>query len=398
MRKAIRLRIRMRRAHDSFQVLAAALLAVACLVSGVSRAQTEEERALEAVRGQIQAVEQRLARQTSERDAESEDLRQAELGIAAVNRELARLREQLREQQARQRTLAAATAAANTRIAGERAALAQQVRSSYISGREEFLKLLLNQESPATLGRMLIYYDYFNRARSERIAAVGTELAGLVSLAAQARQVEAELERLQAAQARELEAQEAARAERRRAIADLDSSIAAGDGEIAKLRGEEQRLAALVIELGELLAGFPRSSEEPFAALKGRLPWPVQGPLAQTFGQPRGGGPLRWNGVMLAADVGTTVRAVYHGRVAFSDWLPGLGLLIIVDHGDGYMSLYGHNEALLRDSGDWVAPGEAIAQVGDTGGQAEAALYFEIRHRGAPVDPRSWVLPNTGRR
>jgi septal ring factor EnvC (AmiA/AmiB activator) len=262
-----------------------------------------------------------------------------------------------------------------------------------MSGREEFVKLLLSQESPATLGRMLVYYDYFNRARSERIATVATELAALAALAAEAREVEAELERLQAAQAAELAAQEAARAARRRAIAELETSIASGGGEIEKLRGEEQRLAALVIELGELLAGFPRDSEEPFATLKGRLPWPVQGRLSRSFGQPRGGGALRWNGVMLAAEVGTPVRAVYHGRVAFSDWLPGLGLLVIVDHGDGYMSLYGHNEALLKEPGDWVTPGEAIAQVGDTGGQTGPALYFEIRHRGAPVDPRPWVLP-----
>lgn len=385
-------------ANDTFKLPVLALLAGACLASAVGRAQTDEERALEAVRGQIQTIERRLARQTSERDAESENLKKAELAIAAVSRELAQLREQQRSQQARQRSLAAEITAADARLASERTALARQVRSSYISGRQEFLKLLLSQESPAALGRMLVYYDYFNRARSERIAAVGAELAGLTALAAETRQVEAELARLEAAQARELDAQEAARAERRRAISELDSSIAGGGGEISKLRGEEQRLAALVIELGELLAGFPRGSEEPFAALQGRLPWPVQGRLAQTFGQPRGGGPLRWNGVMLAADVGTTVRSVYHGRVAFSDWLPGLGLLIIVDHGDGYMSLYGHNEALLKDSGDWVAPGEPIAQVGDTGGQTEPALYFEIRHRGAPVDPRTWVLPAAGRR
>jgi murein hydrolase activator len=117
----------------------------------------------------------------------------------------------------------------------------------------------------------------------------------------------------------------------------------------------------------------------------------VQGKLAGDYGQPRGPGPIKWNGVLLEAAAGTPVRAVYHGRVAFADWLQGLGLLVIVDHGGGYMSLYGHNEALLKESGDWVEPGEAIAQVGDTGGQARAGSYFEIRYNGEPVNPHPWI-------
>jgi septal ring factor EnvC (AmiA/AmiB activator) len=139
------------------------------------------------------------------------------------------------------------------------------------------------------------------------------------------------------------------------------------------------------------MAGFPVETDEPFASLKGKLTWPVQGRLAGDYGQPRGTGTVKWNGVLLETAAGTPVRAVYHGRVAFADWLPGLGLLVIVDHGGGYMSLYGHNEALLKESGDWVEPGEAIAQVGDTGGQSRAGLYFEIRYNGEPVNPHAWI-------
>ena len=139
------------------------------------------------------------------------------------------------------------------------------------------------------------------------------------------------------------------------------------------------------------MAGFPVDADEPFSRLKGKLAWPVQGRVAGDFGQPRGAGPVKWNGVLLEAPAGTPVRAVYHGRVAFADWLQGLGLLVIVDHGGGYMSLYGHNEALLKESGDWVEPGESIAQVGDTGGQARPGLYFEIRLNGEPVNPNPWI-------
>ena len=157
------------------------------------------------------------------------------------------------------------------------------------------------------------------------------------------------------------------------------------------LRAEEQRLAELVQRLGELMAGFPVDTDEPFAASRGKLAWPVQGRVTGSFGQVLGAGPVRWNGVLLEAAAGTPVRAVHRGRIAFADWLQGLGLLIIVDHGGGYMSLYGHNEALLKESGDWVEPGEPIAQVGDTGGQARSGLYFEIRQNGEPVDPNRWI-------
>jgi len=147
----------------------------------------------------------------------------------------------------------------------------------------------------------------------------------------------------------------------------------------------------LLKRLAELSVGFPVDTEEPFARVKGKLGWPVDGRLVGDYGQPRGAGPVKWTGVMVEATAGTPVRAVYHGRVAFADWLQGLGLLLIVDHGGGYMSLYGHNEALLKESGDWVQPGETIAQVGDSGGQARPGVYFEIRYNGEPVNPHPWI-------
>ena len=188
------------------------------------------------------------------------------------------------------------------------------------------------------------------------------------------------------------------RDERRALLATLEAGIANASSEIGRLRGEERRLTQLLEQLAELLAGFPGSSEEPFARLKGQLAWPVQGKIAGDYGKLRGGGPMRWTGVLLEAAQGTAVRAIYHGRVAFADWLPGLGLLMIVDHGEGYMSLYGHNEALLKEPGDWVEPGETLAQVGDTGGQARPSLYFEIRRNGAPVNPHQWMAQKPARR
>ncbi|HEY9183360.1 MAG TPA: peptidoglycan DD-metalloendopeptidase family protein, partial [Gammaproteobacteria bacterium] len=326
------------------------------------------------------------------RDAGARALRSAEVGIADAARKLAEVRSELRSQQNARRDLGQNTDRANQRLAAERTALARQVRLHYMTGREELFKLLLSQESPATLGRMLVYFDYYNRARTMRIAAVSTELAKLDELESATARVEEELTALEAKQATELEALERSRDDRRAAVAKLDAEIRDANSAAAKLKSEERRLTEVVKRLAELAAGFPVDNEEPFSRVKGKLAWPVQGRLAGDYGQPRGaGGPVKWTGVLLEAGAGTPVRAVYHGRVAFADWLQGLGLLVIVDHGGGYMSLYGHNEALLKESGDWVEPGETIAQVGDSGGQARPGLYFEIRYNGEPVNPHPWI-------
>src|SRR5688572_23719915 len=349
------------------------------------------EAALTAVRKEIKELQDRIARETTRRDEGSRALRAAEVEVAAATRKLAAVRGDVQRQQTARRDLTQESARANRRLATEKAALARQVRSSYMTGREELFKLLLSQESPATLGRMLVYFDYYNRARSARIATVAGELDELAGLEQETARVATELVALEAAQAREIEALERSRDERRTVVAKLDADIRDGTAAVTKLRAEEARLADLMKRLGELMAGFPVATDEPFARLKGKLAWPVQGRVAGDYGQPRGAGPVKWNGLLLEASAGTPVRAVYHGRVAFADWLQGLGLLIIVDHGGGYLSLYGHNEALLKESGDWVEPGESIAQVGDSGGQARPGLYFEIRLNGEPVNPNPWI-------
>jgi murein hydrolase activator len=358
---------------------------------GFAQDRRESEAALTAVRKEIKALQDRIARETTRRDEGTRGLRAAEVEIATATRKLAEVRANVRAQQTARRDLTQETERANRRLAAERAALGRQVRSSYMTGREELFKLLLSQESPAALGRMLVYFDYYNRARSVRIDTVAGELENLATLDQETSRVETELAALETAQAREVAALERSREERRVALADLDGDIRDGTAAVAKLRAEEQRLADLVTRLSELMAGFPVATDEPFASLKGKLAWPVQGKVAGDYGQPRGTGPVKWSGVLLEASAGTPVRAVYHGRVAFADWLQGLGLLVIVDHGGGYMSLYGHNEALLKESGDWVEPGEPVAQVGDTGGQSRAALYFEIRYNGEPVNPHPWI-------
>ena len=343
------------------------------------------------VHKQIESLQRRVTREVTERDENARALRTLELNITASGRKLAKVQADLREQQAKRRSLGTQERQAGERLEAERAALAAQVRMSYMTGRQEIFKLLLSQETPADLGRMLVYYDYFNRARSERIADVGAQVSELKDLGAESAGVERELAALEKTQSAELTALGHSRDERRDLLAKLDATIKDDNSEIARLADEEKRLRKLADEISQMTAGFPVDPDQPFERLKGKLAWPVQGRLVGDYGQPRAGGPVKWNGVEIEASQGAPVRAVYHGRVEFADWLPGLGLLIIVDHGDGYMSLYAHNETLLKESGDWVEPGEAIAQVGDTGGQARPSLYFEIRKNGKPVDPHAWI-------
>ncbi len=364
-----------------------------CFIACSAVAQSPEEESLEVVRNQIRILEEKLAEQNVERDRNHRALRQVEVEISSRSTKLRVIQEELRGQQEQTQALGLEIEAAEAQLIRERDALSNQVRMNYLSGRQEKLKLLLNQESPARLGRMMIYYDYLNRARRERVNIVITETANLAELESNSRDSLSRLMGLEEAQETELLELEGARQERQIAINRIETDILGAGGDIARLREEEERLRQVIEEVRALLSDFPIDLEVDFERTKGTLLWPVSGPLINNYGDSREEGQLTWSGVLISAPSGTPVRAIHQGRVAYADWLPGLGLLVIVDHGDGYMSLYGHNETILKESGDWVAPGEAIAQAGDSGGQARQALYFEIRHEGLPMDPGLWLVP-----
>jgi len=184
---------------------------------------------------------------------------------------------------------------------------------------------------------------------------------------------------------------DAARSERNRALKAMNAQIRTSSDSIAKLKREAAALEKLVADLRRAMSDLPPTGGQAFEKVRGRLAWPVDGKITARFGQPRGGG-LQWNGVMIDASRGAAVKALYDGRIAYADWLPGMGLLIIVDHG-GYMSLYAHNEALLRQVGETVRSGDPVASVGASGAAAESGLYFELRRDGKPFDPQRWLAP-----
>ena len=348
------------------------------------------EQQLEALKARIATIERAQRQAAEQRDAESRGLRQAETEVARQSRALEETRRERRSVAVRRDELAARRAGLAAGLEADTEALAAELRAAWMAGGEPRLKLMLNQRDPAELGRMLTWYGYVARERSGRVARLRERLAELAEVG---RQLEAESARLAAAEARQAEAMvalEEARAGRAKTVAGLDADVARRGQEAERLRSEAAALEQLIIELRAAVVDLPAPDSAPFASQRGRLAWPVQGVVTRDFGQRRGEGP-RSNGVLITADRGTEVRAVWHGRVAYADWLPGLGLLLVLEHGDGFMSLYGHNEVLFSAVGDWVAAGQALGQVGDSGGRDRAGLYFEIRKGTQPENPNGWL-------
>ncbi|HEX7043126.1 MAG TPA: peptidoglycan DD-metalloendopeptidase family protein [Burkholderiales bacterium] len=368
--------------------------AIACAVALPAPLPAREREAqLEKLRARIERLQRELNETADRRDSTREELH-------ALERRIGTTLEALRAIEAAQSAKAAALRALEQRERREReaqrahlAAIEVQARTAFALGRQPHLKLLLNQEDPAAAARVLVYYGYFNEARLARLAEAEASLARLRALETEIRDQTRELEALRTRQERERHALEAARVRRAQLLAALNRQLSAQQDEIERLRADERRLQRLLQELRTVLpeAELPSPGpQERFGALKGRLPLPLAGRIAAGYGEPKGIGDLTWRGIFIAAREGDPVRAVARGRVAFADWLRGFGLLLILDHGDGYMTLYGHNQVLHRRTGDWVEAGETIAAAGNTGGAPAMGVYFEIRQNGVPHDPLQW--------
>ena len=358
--------------------------------------QAETEAQLEAVQAEIARTRAEATRRQAQADEATQELRHAEISVAAVRQALAALEAERARHAAERSTLAGERSQREAHIDAERSALENEVRAAYLMGRSEPLKLLLNQEDPARAGRMLAYYGYFGRARAGEIARIETDVRELDALD---RALAGEDERLAALEAQrhdELGQLEQSRARRRTALVSLQAESRTSAARLERLQRDRSGLESLLRELKRSMQAQMPAGHGAFAQLRGKLPWPVSGRLEARYGETRAGG-LRWDGELIETQRGAEVRAVSDGRVIFADWLPGLGLLIIVDHGDGYLSLYGHNERLYEAVGAPVKAGEPIAAAGDSGGSPRPELYFEIRKAGHPIDPRPWFrIPAPG--
>ncbi len=359
-------------------------------VSPQAAARRTQER-LHVVQAQIARVTRQVEQSRLEQSRLTQALRTTEQSAGTARTALAGIRRQRAALAARREQLAARRQASQADLTHTRRVLLGELRAAYLIGRQGALTLLLNQGRPGRVQRMFAYYSYFGRQRAHDMVQIEADLQHIQQLDGALRAADAQLAGLERQRQSQLMALEHASAARRKVLASIDARTRTRAERLQRLRREQHGLQVLLAALRRAEARLPREHPaQRFTRLQGHLPWPVAGRLMARFGQPRAGG-LRWDGDLIATRLDAPVHAVAPGRVIFADWLAGLGLLIIVDHGGGYMSLYGHNDHLYARVGQQVAAGQLIAAAGNSGGASRPELYFGIRHGTRPVDPRLWL-------
>ena len=421
------------------------LLALSCLLSPAfadERAQTQQQ--LDATRQDIAELKKMLGKLQEEKSGVQKDLKSTETDIGNLEKQVEALQQELKKTEGELERLDTEKKKLQSARTEQQRLIAIQARSAYQNGREEYLKLLLNQQNPEKFARTLTYYDYLSKARMEQLRAFNETLRQLANVEQDIARQQEQLLTQRADLDTQRQALEAERSKRQQVLAKLNSDMKDRDLKLQAREQDQADLAKVLKTIEETLARQAREAEEArkkallaqqeaekrrqqealaaarerddaepakkarttlgpmvssdgasyggaFSAARGKLPWPVNGRLLARFGDARGSDArAKWDGVMISASPGTQVRAVHGGRVVFADWLRGAGLLVILDHGNGYLSLYGHNQSLLKSAGDIVKAGEAISTVGDSGGQDSAGLYFAIRQQGRPTDPAQW--------
>lgn len=350
-----------------------------------------QQHRLETVRSQIKTLQEELERKIGRHSKLEQQLGEIEKQLDRQHRELRSLQRQLQSSQAELKKLHGRQSALHSQMETQQNRLVSQIRTAYFIGSQEQLKILLSQQDPSALARTLKYFEYLNRAR---LQAISEHRDTLREVEATQRQIERQSSRLATLTgSRETEYQEMdkLRGERRVVLSSLKDEIQSGKSSVVSLRRNETQIRELISTLTGIFSDIPPETNGlAFFEQKGLLPWPVQGKHQNRFGEARSGSDLSWRGIQITAPGGHEVRAISHGRVAFADWIPVLGLILLIDHSDGYISLYAHNQSLYKETGDWVQAGEVVANVGNSGGSQTDSLYFEIRHNGKPLNPTEW--------
>ncbi len=385
-----------------FWCCATALVALAA--SQPVSAQTQQKEELDELRGRIEKLQKELEKSEESKSEAADALRESERAISRANRRLFELANERKRIDAKIRQLRSKTAELETRIESERDSLARLIRRQYLAGQPESLRLMLNRQNANETARQLHYFGYVSKARAELIGSLRNSLDELKELTRQVQEQSARLTKLESEESEQKNTLEEQKRARKKVLAKASDDITQQRNQISKLKRDEQRLTALIRKLAEEAErrrqqarlrnqSLPDASanNSAFRKLKGRLRLPVVGELTNRFGRPREDTGLSWKGLFIAAKEGGEVKAIAPGQVVYADWLRGFGNLLILDHGAGYMSLYGNNEALLRQVGDRLGAGDSIASVGNSGGNEDSGLYFELRYKGKPFDPLPWV-------
>ncbi|MBI5919567.1 MAG: peptidoglycan DD-metalloendopeptidase family protein [Nitrosomonadales bacterium] len=385
------------------------LLLGACLIagSGLSQAGTQQEE-LDKLRKQIKSMQQELEKTNESKSEAADALRESELAISGHHRKLVGLKQQQHEAVFAIQQLQAQAQEISANLEDQQVLLGKLLYQQYVGGRQEYLRLMFNNRDPNQVARELRYYEYITRNRAAWLNTLRANLARLNAVTEQTRKKSEEIARLQSeelSQKRDLEQEKRAR---QQVLDNIAQQLQQQRREMSRLQHNENRLSQLVEQLAKMLAQQPKSKPnaramnndktpdnsfdgKPFEQLRGKLALPVKGTVSNQFGAQRPDSTMQWKGLFLHAAGGQSVKSVAAGRVVFADWLRGFGNLLIIDHGQGYMSLYGNNETLYKQVGDVLRGGDVIAAVGNSGGNETSGLYFELRHEGKPIDPMRWV-------
>lgn len=352
----------------------------------------DREAALAQLRTKIEMLRKDIAATQTLHDNVRSELATLERQIGDVHNQLRKLKREQSRQEQKLTQLGHEQQQLQRDVAAQQDLLGRQMQAAYMMGQQETLKIWLNAQDPALMGRTGRYYDYLHRARAQRIGQTRQTIERLRQLSesiAQERTALAELQHAQQTKKQELLTRSQ---DRSNVVRRLRAELQSKEQQLQSTLEDERRLQQLVTSLRNLVPdvlAIP-GQRQAFDKLKGKLRWPAAGKVQDSFGKRRESGSTRTNGVVILADEGREVRAVSHGRVAYADWLRGYGLLVILDHGEGFMSLYGHTQAIYKEPGEWVEAGELIASVGNSGGVNQPGLYFEIRQNGKPANPGQW--------
>jgi septal ring factor EnvC (AmiA/AmiB activator) len=369
-------------------LLAGILLGASGLSHG--REVTGHEAQLQKLRDRIQTLQESLNDTRGRRDSVREEVRDLERRIGELLHTLRDLDAHIHADDKKLGQLQDRARHEHQSLGLHKVTLERQVRAAYMMGQQEYSKMLLNQKDPASVARVLVYYQYLNRARTEHISTIKSSLTRLNALEDEIHEHSRALTALRQDQQQKKETLQTARARRSELLISLNRQVRGQTQEIERLHADEKRLGQLLNELNTVLPDAPLPRGARLADMRGRLPLPTRGRVVARYGEQMNIGHLKWRGLFIAGREGQDVISVSRGRVAYADWLRGFGLLLILDHGDGYMTLYGHNQSLLKEVGDWVEAGAVIASLGSTGDAPQPGLYFEIRYHGEPRDPMIW--------
>ena len=373
-----------------------------CLLTNSAFASKQDE--LDNLRKRITNLQQELEKTSESKSEAADSLRKSERAISNSNRKLAELAQQQVEAENTLGQLQLQGNQLEKAMQGQQTLLGKLLYQQYLGGRQEYLKMLLNNRDPNQMARDIVYYEYIARSRAAWLHNLRDNLDQLHTVTAQTKQKSDEIASLQAEQSSQRLTLEKEKITHQQVLQKIALQLKQQRNEIGRLQRDENSLAQLVAKLSRILAQ-PKSKNlfsnnnlpdnrfdgSPFERLKGKLALPVKGIVSNKFGSTRPDSTVQWKGLFVKASSNQPVKAVAAGRVVFADWLRGFGNLLILDHGKGYMSLYGNNETLFKQVGDVLRGGDTIAAVGNSGGNEESGLYFELRHEGQPMDPMKWI-------